>query len=157
MNGSSQWRVSTHCCRWWSEFVRRSGSASLTPTRRLSRATLAPECESTSRSPINAVPVSTLSSICTRRFTHPYGCMRERARANCEIEPLRRLFFSETSDSFLREHCALGRFAVCIRVDLGDEISRATRTTDRQEIRRKFSDATWSGKPRLIIPNRLQE
>ena len=58
MSGSSEWRVSTHCCRRWSMCVTRRGSASSTPARKPFKAIHALACPSTSKSPTNAVLVS---------------------------------------------------------------------------------------------------
>lgn len=58
MSGSSEWRVSTHCCsRWWMS-VRRGGSVSSTPGRICFRATRVLDFRNTPRSPTNAVLVS---------------------------------------------------------------------------------------------------
>jgi len=134
VNGSSHWRVSTHCCRWWLESVKKSGSVSSTLIRRLSKVIPVLDYGSTSRSPTNAVLVSTLIHIHADIFTRTSAWMHVQTCTNrCEIELYLRerekeSFFSETSDSFLCEHRALGRFAVRIRTGDIDEIPCATRT-----------------------------
>lgn len=70
VNGSSHWRVSTHCCRWWLESVKKSDSVSSTLIRRLSKVIPVLDYGSTSRSPTNAVPVSTLIHIHTDIHTY---------------------------------------------------------------------------------------
>lgn len=138
---SSHWRVSTHCCRWWLESVRKSGSASSTLTRRLSKVIPAPDYGSTSKSPTNAVPVSILIRIHADSSTHMSARMHARtcaSRRKIELHLREREkgpFFSGTSDSFLCEHRTLGRFATRIRTGDIDEIPCATRTTDRRKTR----------------------
>ncbi|KAG5305997.1 EVA1C protein, partial [Acromyrmex insinuator] len=72
----------------------------------------------------------------TCRYTHTYvrtdACANVRERSEIELhlrETEKESFFSETSDFFLCEHRALGRFAARIRTGDIDEIPCATRTT----------------------------
>lgn len=154
VSGSSHWRVSTHCCRWWSESVRRNGSASSTPTRRLSKVIPAPDYGSTSKSPTNAVPVST---------SHPYRCRRIRTHIRTDAcANVREQTRDRAAPSGAREEIVFLRDIrfLFMRISSVRSIRRAyknrryrwnsSRDTHNGWLARKFLGATWSGKFRPI-------
>lgn len=159
MSGSSHWRVSTHCCRWWLESVRKSGSASSTLTRRPFKVIPVPDYGSTSRSRTNAVPVSTLIQIySTCRCTYTY--VRTDACANVREQTRDRaaLSWEQGGIVFLRDIRFLFRRTSSVRSVRRSHKSRRYRRNSShdthdgsaEDSRGKFSGATWSGRLRSI-------
>lgn len=161
MSGSLHWRVSTHCCRWWSESVRRNGSASSTLIRKLSKVIPAPDYGSTSKSPTNAVPVSILIRIDADASAHTSARMHARTCANrCEIEL--HLWERESEREGERKKIVFLRDIrfLFMRISSVGSIRRAhknrryrwnsSRDTHDGWLAGKFLGATWSGKFRPI-------